>query len=224
MRKHQKADRRAARKAGRASGRAWRGRARELLRSAQAGARRATRSGLGRLAAVRAAVEEGALEVAEAWSSAAAGMGSSHILCGIGSGVLPDLGYSAATFRAWETERDAGGKTPFMCAAMNGRDENVKMLLEASDAPLALLNQRDHRGNTALHYAARYGRVDTVELLGLLCGRVGGDGSMFDAVNAAGETPVFLAEAHGKADAAEQLRGMIAARDARAAHCAAAHP
>jgi len=55
----------------------------------------------------------------------------------------------------------AGDETPLICAAINGRESTVKLLLARG----ANVNARDFLGRSALDYAALNGRIRIVRLL-----------------------------------------------------------
>lgn len=58
-------------------------------------------------------------------------------------------------------ERDAGGRTPLICAAINGNAETVLMLLTQG----AHLTPVDDIGFTAIHWASRNGHVPVMRAL-----------------------------------------------------------
>ncbi|KAJ3343346.1 Ankyrin repeat domain-containing protein 55 [Gonapodya sp. JEL0774] len=124
--------------------------------------------------------------------------------------------------------RDSLGRTPAMWAATEGKEEVVRMLVEmGADLQLedesgatalhiastighcqillhtlrnfpTLLRHRDHRGRTALHQAAAFGRSDVTELLIR-------EGLNLDAGDLEGRAPLHWAAAAGSAEVVEIL-------------------
>lgn len=78
-------------------------------------------------------------------------------------------------------------KTPLHFAVTYGRDDNVKILLDAKADPKA----QDQTGMTPLHCAATLDRVDEAELLL----KAGAD---LEAKDSFGDTPLHSAAMHGK--------------------------
>lgn len=91
---------------------------------------------------------------------------------------------------------DIYGGTPLMRAAREGRTEIVRLLVGRRDVAI---NAQDDQGETALHYAAAAGEIESARLL--LAHRA--DPSRRDAY---GRTPAMLAAASGHAELASTLR------------------
>lgn len=89
--------------------------------------------------------------------------------------------------------RSVEGVTPIMNAVQSGRISHLMLLLEAGGD----VNAKDDRGFTALHRAAEMGQIEIVrELL-----KIGAD----PAVEAAGYTPLSLAQMRGEDEIASLL-------------------
>lgn len=98
----------------------------------------------------------------------------------------------------WEPElincTDRTGLTPLMAAAFSGKEEAVKVLLEAK----ALVDLKDEKGYTALMFAANAGKLACVKLLleaGTNVNEEDNDGS----------TPIMFAAQHGYNDVVRLL-------------------
>merc|ERR1712066_304957 len=95
----------------------------------------------------------------------------------------------------WDVDDpDAKGITCLGYAVGANRPAVVKMLLDKKASPAAV----DSAGNSALHYAAAYGRTEMVKFL---AGVV-----KVDATNTSGQTPLALATKNKMTEAADALK------------------
>ncbi|RDX81521.1 NF-kappa-B inhibitor alpha, partial [Mucuna pruriens] len=85
------------------------------------------------------------------------------------------------------------GDTALHVAIIDGQDDVVQRLVKliCSEA----LRIQNERGNTALHFAASMGRVQTCECI------ASAKASLLSVRNVDGETPLFLAALHGRKEA-----------------------
>jgi hypothetical protein len=96
---------------------------------------------------------------------------------------------------SWDPDdKDAKGITCLGYAVGANRPGVVKMLLDKK----ASLNAVDTSGNSALHYAAAYGRTEMVKFLAGSC--------KVDATNTSGQTPLALATKNKMTEAADALK------------------
>ncbi len=89
-------------------------------------------------------------------------------------------------------------KPPFFLAIVGGEREAVKVLLKDGNDP-DLVSMRGRMHETPLHWAARHGQMDVVELLLAHNADV-------NAKDREGETPLQWAVTDGKTEVAELLR------------------
>ncbi|ROW15476.1 hypothetical protein VPNG_02257 [Cytospora leucostoma] len=87
---------------------------------------------------------------------------------------------------------DSEGRTPLMHAVVAGHPAVVQALLAAG----ARCDPVDRARRSVLHLAVLYGREEVLRLL-LVAVRGGGCGSLLDAYDADGDTPLHLAVAEG---------------------------
>ena len=104
----------------------------------------------------------------------------------IGQGDLPQVEALLQAGTAPD-ERDRGGRTVLMYAALNGKDAVLRLLIAAG----ADVNAQDKNGDTALHFAAQDYRPSSVRLL---CE----SGARLEAVDRFGNTPLWRAVMHGR--------------------------
>merc|ERR1711972_221298 len=96
---------------------------------------------------------------------------------------------------SWDLEdKDAKGITCLGYAVGANRPEIVKILLEKKASATAV----DSAGNSALHYAAAYGRTEMVKFLAA--------SASVDATNKSGQTPLALALKNKMTEAADALK------------------
>jgi len=91
-------------------------------------------------------------------------------------------------------DTDANGISCLGYAVGANRPAVVKVLLEKKASPTAV----DTSGNSALHYAAAYGRTEMVKYLAGTC--------KVDGTNASGQTPLALATKNKMTEAADALK------------------
>merc|ERR1712039_105520 len=95
----------------------------------------------------------------------------------------------------WDVnDKDAKGVTCLGYAVGANRPAVVKILLDKKADPAAV----DTSGNSALHYAAAYGRTEMVKFLAGTC--------KVDATNTSGQTPLALAMKNKMTEAADALK------------------
>merc|ERR1711862_158678 len=95
----------------------------------------------------------------------------------------------------WDTDStDAKGVSCLGYAVGANRPAVVKILLDKK----ADLGAVDESGNTALHYAAAYGRTEMVKYLA--------GTTKLDATNSAGQTALALAKKNNMTEAADALK------------------
>merc|ERR1712187_186682 len=95
----------------------------------------------------------------------------------------------------WDVDDpDAKGITCLGYAVGANRPAVVKILLEKKASPAAV----DTSGNSALHYAAAYGRTEMVKFLTGVC--------KVDATNASGQTALALVVKNKMTEAADALK------------------
>ncbi len=79
-------------------------------------------------------------------------------------------------------QKDSLGRTPLMHAVLQGKDTEVKQLIESGTD----VNIQDHDGFSALHFAAQNYQLASLKLLVEA-------GALIDASNKFGNTPLFIA-------------------------------
>merc|ERR1711862_654130 len=95
----------------------------------------------------------------------------------------------------WDTDStDAKGVSCLGYAVGANRPAVVKVLLDKKASPAAV----DSSGNSALHYAAAYGRTEMVKFLTSTC--------KVDGTNTSGQTPLALAMKNKMTEAADALK------------------
>ncbi|TKY71892.1 Ankyrin repeat domain-containing protein 6 [Spatholobus suberectus] len=91
------------------------------------------------------------------------------------------------------------GDTALHVAVTDGQDDVVRQLVKLicseEDNGKEALRVQNERGNTALHFAASMGSVQTCECV------ASADASLLSVRNVDGETPLFLAALHGRKEA-----------------------
>ncbi|XP_078590529.1 transient receptor potential cation channel subfamily A member 1-like isoform X2 [Branchiostoma floridae x Branchiostoma japonicum] len=103
-------------------------------------------------------------------------------------------------------KKDGAGCTPLHHAAQGGFDKNVRSLLAAG----ADRNSRNNNGETALHEAARHGRLNVIKTLLRGSGREGKPGDsikvrLVNTANSRGMRPLHLASKYGHPEVVRYL-------------------
>ncbi|XP_078671459.1 transient receptor potential cation channel subfamily A member 1-like isoform X1 [Branchiostoma floridae x Branchiostoma belcheri] len=103
-------------------------------------------------------------------------------------------------------KKDGAGCTPLHHAAQGGFDKNVRSLIAAG----ADRNSRNNNGETALHEAARHGRLNVLKTLLRGSGREGKPGDsikvrLVNTANSRGLRPLHLASKYGHPDVVRYL-------------------
>merc|ERR1712039_357944 len=95
----------------------------------------------------------------------------------------------------WDIDdKDVKGVSCLGYAVGANRPQVVKLLLDKKASPAAV----DSSGNSALHYAAAYGRTEMVTYLAGVC--------KVDAANTSGQTALALAMKNKMTEAADALK------------------
>ena len=90
-------------------------------------------------------------------------------------------------------------ETPLMLATLNNREEVIKVLLSTD---ITLLNAREETGNTALHVAIKYNKIESIKILLNAAKRAG---TSLNVKNLEGYTPLMLVAIRGQESILQML-------------------
>ena len=106
----------------------------------------------------------------------------------------PDMVRALLNAGANINAKNNNGSTPLFYATLNENHNMVQVLLSANTKKIY---QPNKDGDTALHWAARYGKP---EMIKALIQALPGAGANINTKNSKHETPLHLAAQHGKYD------------------------